>query len=224
MIRDDEEPERRLLIDVHEPPEIARELRKREVPFVERKLSPGDFVVGHVGVERKTIYDFWASLTRQRLFDQLARLREAYAVPLLVVEGPPSAIDEFSNPRVLHGAMAAIALDARIPILWTGGHAGTADLLTVLHRREATAGRFSRARTVPRSVSPRQAQRLLVQGLPSVGEVTADRLLSHFGSARAVFAASPRDLARVPRLGEQQAAAIARLLDEPYPSRDGRIA
>lgn len=214
----------RLVVDVHEPAEIVAALRARDVPLVERKIHPGDYVVGELAIERKTIYDFWASLARQRLFEQVARLRETYDSCLLIVEGESQAVQAFSNPRAIHGAMASLALDFRVPILWTSGHAGTADLLAVLHRRERAAGRGTFVRSRPKATSPALAQRHLVMGLPGVGEVTAERLLSHFGSARAVFCATPRELARVPRVGERQAMAIAELLARPYSGRYGRLA
>jgi ERCC4-type nuclease len=50
--------------------------------------------------------------------------------------------------------------------------------------------------------------------LPGISSVGARRLLEHFGSLRAVFAADERELRAVPRIGAVRGAALARLLAE----------
>ena len=53
-----------LTMDVHEPRAIARHLKDLKVPFEVKKITPGDYVVGGVGIERKTLGDFFSSLVR----------------------------------------------------------------------------------------------------------------------------------------------------------------
>lgn len=53
----------------------------------------------------------------------------------------------------------------------------------------------------------------LVEGLPGVGPETARKLVSHFGSARGVFAANPLQLRDCKGIGPKTAESIAAALD-----------
>ena len=50
---------------------------------------------------------------------------------------------------------------------------------------------------------------LLLQSIPGMGAYCAVRLISHFGSAEAVFAASSREWIEVEGIGEQLCIALA---------------
>ena len=67
-----------LVVDVNEPEDLAERLRELKVPIEVRRIAPGDYILGPIGVERKTITDFFNSMVRKRLFEQVQRLREAY--------------------------------------------------------------------------------------------------------------------------------------------------
>src|SRR3989338_985460 len=72
-----------------------RELSSRVVAILEKRcvvrekqLDVADYLLSeHVAVERKTSADFLQSMTDGRLFEQLARLSNAYDSPLLIIEG-----------------------------------------------------------------------------------------------------------------------------------------
>jgi len=65
-----------LVVDSNEPEDIPERLRELGVEIEVRKIAPGDYVLGPVGIERKTLYDFFNSMVRKRLFEQVQRLRE----------------------------------------------------------------------------------------------------------------------------------------------------
>src|SRR3989442_8731175 len=108
-----------LYVDANEPPEIADLLRGLGVEVERRKIAPGDYVCGEVGIERKTVSDFFGSLVKKRLFEQLRRLRESYPVALMILEGDPQEISKFKSPHAILGAIVAIEVDERVPILTT---------------------------------------------------------------------------------------------------------
>ena len=59
----------------------------------------------------------------------------------------------------------------------------------------------------------RKRQLYILQGLPGIGPVRADKLLKAFGSIKAVFSASQLELSRVPCIGAQMAKQIHTIIN-----------
>lgn len=226
-----------LVADVNEPKDLLALLAARGVEVDCRRLAPADFVVGRLAVERKTVGDFHASMIDKRLFEQLTRMLDAYPDRrvALLLEGDLSFFEERRQPRASWGALAAIAVDLGVAVLPTPSKEASADLLTVLARRAArgtggergggggAGGSRHDVRFRPRALAPDALQRHAVQGLPGIGDVVSDNLLEHFGSVRRVFAATERELLRVPGVGKGRAREVAGFLDAPYRGRQGRL-
>ena len=205
-----------LVVDVNEPEDIADRLRDLKIPIEVRRIAPGDYILGPVGVERKTITDFFNSMVRKRLFEQIRRLREAYPRPLLILEGDLAEISTYKSPQAFLGALLAVEIGERVPILTTVDKDQTALLLSILWKREQRGASEYGLRHKPKTLTLEQRQRFLVEGLPSVGETLAKNLLEGFGSVRAIFNATEDDLKRVPKIGEVKAAEIVRLVTAAY--------
>ncbi|TLZ74254.1 MAG: DEAD/DEAH box helicase, partial [Methanobacteriota archaeon] len=171
-----------LVVDVNEPEDIADRLRDLKVPIEVRRIAPGDYILGPVGVERKTITDFFNSMVRKRLFEQVRRLREAYPQPLLILEGDLAEISTYKGPQAFLGALLAVEIGERVPILTTVDKDQTALLLSILWKREQRGASEYGLRHKPKTLTLEQRQRFLVEGLPSVGETLAKNLLEGFGS------------------------------------------
>ena len=212
-----------LVVDVHEPADIADRLVELGVTIDRRKIHPGDYVLGEVGIERKSLNDFFGSLIRKRLFEQLRRLRDAYPVPLLILEGDLAEVSEYRSPAAIFGAVLAIEVDERVPILTTADREQTALLLSVLWKRRGKEREAYGLRHKPKALTLEQRQQFLVEGLPNVGATIAGNLLDHFGSVRGVFTASEDDLLRVPKIGEAKASEILRVLTALYAGRQRRL-
>jgi len=212
-----------LYVDANEPRGIADRLVELGVEVERKKIAPGDYVCGEIGIERKTLHDFFSSLVKKRLFEQLQRLREAYPVALLVLEGDLAEVSEFASPQAILGAFVAIEVDERVPILTTADREQTALLLSVIWKRQDKARAAYGLRHKPKAMDLEERQRFLVEGLPSVGDTLARNLLEHFGSARAVFTADERALQEVPKIGEGKAAEIVRVLTARYEGKQRRL-
>jgi len=205
-----------LIVDANEPEDIPDRLRELGVDIDVRKIAPGDYVLGPVGIERKTLTDFFNSLVRKRLFEQVQRLRDAYPQPLLILEGDLSEISSFKHPQSVLGALLALETKERVPVLATADKEQTAMVLSVLWKGQDKGAPEYGLRHKPKALTVGQRQRFLVEGLPNVGETLARNLLERFGSVRAVFQASQEELQRVPKIGKVKAADIARLVTAPY--------
>lgn len=206
-----------IFVDVHEPREVAGMLEEMGVETNVRAISPGDYLVGDVGVERKSLGDFFQSIVRKRLFDQLERLVESYPRQLLVVEGNLDEVSLFRNPGVFWGAFLFVSMDMGVPIIFTPELDQTAVLLATLEQKLFKEGaRGVMARYKPRFVSDEALQRFIIQGLPGIGETLADKLLSTFKTVRGVFSTGEVELKRVPKIGEKKAREITRIINLRY--------
>lgn len=176
------------------------------------QLPAGDYVISdRLVVERKTGADLAASIKDRRLFEQIARLKASYEAVVLVVEGVPVHISEASWQGALTRALASGA-----SILRTADPAETAVWLSRFHRLEGKPPSELRGRPMPRRPTTDLADVAedVLRCLPGISTVGARRLLGHFASLRAVFAADEHELRAVPGIGPVRGAALARLFRE----------
>jgi len=209
----------KIIADVRESQFVVQALREMKVDVVEKTISPGDYVVGEgFAVERKTFRDFVGSIFKKRLFEQLERLRRAYARCCLIVEGDIGyGLAGLSNPLVFWGALAHITAGWNIPVVFTTNEEQTAQfLLSLAKRLQAEKEVVVEAVYKPKRFSLADQQRFAVQGLPTVGPKSADKLLKRFGNVRRVFMAKEHELRRVEGFGEKRAREISRFLDRQY--------
>jgi Fanconi anemia group M protein len=197
---------------------VAKILSKR-CELCEKQLTVADYQLSErVGVERKTISDFLQSIIDGRLFEQLSDLKKTFSRPILLIEGTDDMFElRDIHPNAIRGALASIATDLKIPILWTKSQLETAELLYAIAKREQIQlKRNASLRVKPNFRSINQEQEFLIGGLPKISSVLAKRLLKKFQTPEAVFTAKPEQLQEVDGIGEKLAAKIRKLLTKKY--------
>lgn len=213
----EQRPPALVVADTSEPERLVALIRARGVPVKRQRLAPADFVVGDVAIERKTVADFHASMIDKRLFEQLERLKDAYAPPhVMLLEGDLAFVAEREQPRAFWGALMTAAVQMGITVVPTPDRHATAEVLAILARHMGRTGRRTTVRFRPRMLTSELAQKFAVQGLPGIGDRVSENLLLHFGSVRGVYAASRAELARTPGLGPKRASEITEFLDRAY--------
>ncbi len=227
----------RIVVDEREKNSQVPNLLKNMGIFVDYKqLSVGDYIVSsETVIERKTIYDLINSVYDGRLFIQCSDLINHYSKPLIIIEGniidlnnAEKKIDLNSKLivdkiRVAYDTLIKIALDFRIPILYTPSIYYTAELLMHLASNHIKDGNNGPLLKKIKKSNPFYIQQLYVlTSLPGIGTKLATRLLEKFHSPKNVLNASLAELARIPGLGNRRAEKIRRLLDT-YVSNDNVI-
>lgn len=198
--------------------DVVRRLAAKNVSLKSQQLDVGDYVLStRIGVERKQVDDFLSSLIKGTLFQQINKLRDAYARPLLIIEGE----DLFKKRNISHnaifGSFVSIIVDFGIPILFTKNAFDTADVLFITAAREQKEKQKDVAvRGGKPSASLRERQQFIVEGLPNVSSVIAQRLLDHFGSIRAIANASEDELQEVHGIGPLIASDIYRVFNAEF--------
>ncbi|MBI4044761.1 MAG: DEAD/DEAH box helicase [Candidatus Diapherotrites archaeon] len=203
---------------------VTKELSSLGV-FVKMKvLETGDYVItDDIVVERKTIEDFLESMIDGRLFNQLVTMSSNYASPLIIVEGNP---EELFTLRDIHknsiiGMLTSIAVNYRVPILFTRDARETAEYIYLIAKREQLSpDKAIRLRVGRKGLSMPLMQRFIVESLPTVGPVLAEKLLKKFRTIKKISNATEKELMEVEKLGEKKAKEIVKVLTKEYKDKE----
>ncbi len=184
------------------------------------QLKVGDYVCSdRVCIERKTVSDFLQSMFNNRLFEQLNGLVNSFEKPVMIIEGNQELL--FSGRGVhanaVRGILSAIAIDFRIPIIWTRNTRETAaQVFWIAKREQFPEKREICVRASKKIRSPAQQQEFLVAGLPNVNSKLSKRLLRQFKTAKRVFSAKEEMLMKVEGIGKEKARRIFETLNSEY--------
>jgi len=197
---------------------VMRFLSQKDIIVEPQQLDVGDYIISsRIGVERKTVDDFLNSLIEGKLFVQMKNLRTTYSRPLLLVEGDGLLTKRNISHNAIFGSFVSIIVDFGIPIITTHTPQETADFLAVMAHREQKEGDKAiaiRGEKTAKTIS--EHQQFLVEGLPNISAVLAQRLLQHFGSIRSLANASEDDLCQIQGIGKNIAADILKILNAEY--------
>jgi Fanconi anemia group M protein len=196
--------------------------KKFKCKIEDKQLEVADYLLSEdVAVERKTIDDFLNSIVDGRLFNQLSELKSNFEKPILILEGE-NLFDDLSKKRKVHpnailGAIASIATDFSVPILWTKNQIETAAMLFAIAKREQIDNKKSiSVRGKRKFKSMNQRQEFLLCGLPKINTTTAKKLLEHFKTPEKIFIANEKELQNVDGIGKEMAKKIREILTKEY--------
>jgi Fanconi anemia group M protein len=196
---------------------VVRELARKGIIVDSKQLDVGDYILSdRLAVERKEAGDFLSSLMDGRLFSQLKLLKSAYVNPILVLEGEGLLGRRGISDSAIYGALASIVSDFNIPIIRTNDMKETANLLAVMAKREMSEKRPVGIRGDKVSMSLKERQQFIIEGLPGVSATLAQRLLDHFGSVEAVMKANEKELCEVKGIGDTIAKSIVDVIKSGY--------
>ncbi len=223
----------RIVVDEREKNSQVPDLLRLMGVFVDyEQLAVGDYIVSsETIIERKTIHDLINSVYDGRLFIQCSDLINHYSKPFIIIEGNITDLDKrekmnldskviVDKIRVAYDTLIKIALEFRIPILYTPSIHYTAELLIHLASNPSKDKNDGPLLKKIKKSNPFYIQQLYVlTSLPGIGTKLATRLLDKFHSPKNVLNASIAELARVPGLGNMRAEKIRKILDT-YVSND----
>jgi len=197
---------------------VTRELAKLGALVKSETLQVGDFVLSdRVVVERKEVDDFASSIIDGRLFEQAAKLKDAYVKPVIIVEGDSLTGSGRVRPEAMMGAYASILMDYGIPIILTQKPSETAQLMFAISRREQIQDkRTPRIMTVAKPKTLQEEQEFVVSSLPNIDRTRAKKLLTSFHTPQRIFQASKEELMSVSGIGERISEEIRRVLTTSY--------
>jgi ERCC4-type nuclease len=209
-----------VVVDTREASKMGKlvaSLRSAGCEVREERLEAGDFYVpGEPSflVERKTPVDLVSSVRDGRLWRELDKMKSSGLVSYLLVEGPLSLIERFTDwsQSSVAGLLVSVSDGWGVPVLWAPSQPWTVSyLLSMARRARREEKRSYPLRVVPKRAEPREAMLAVVEGLPGVGPERAEALLKKFGTLSALFSASAEELEQVEGVGEKTARRLEEL-------------
>jgi len=180
----------------------------------DQALDVGDFICSERAcIERKAYSDFVGSIIDGRIFEQVANLKENFAVPVVIIEGYSY---NRINDNALKAAIASLLVNYGVSLIASKNPADTAKIIFWIAKKEQSAGKEL---VIKFGRKPKDVKRLkesVVGSLPGVSVVLAKRLLEKFGNVEKIFAASESELQLVEGIGEKLAKKIKKALTDNY--------
>jgi len=198
---------------------VAKMLEELGCSVVEKQLEVGDYIPGkEIAIERKSVSDFVSSIVDGRLSKQLINMAESYDRPLVIVEGDRDKMFEGNMHRnAIIGMLTSIALNYRIPMLFTDSARETALYIYVIAKREQLGkGSDVRLRIGRKGLTLGEQQRFVVESLPLIGPKMARLLLEKFGSVKGIVNAQSKELQKVENMGQKKAKLVRQVLLSEY--------
>jgi Fanconi anemia group M protein len=209
-----------VVCDVHERwSTVPARLAGLGVPIERRPLAVGDYAIGRtVIVERKRVRDFHEFVAGERFWQQIGRLRMVACDPYLLVEGR-DLYDGPLHPNAVQGCILAV-MDLGVRVVCSSDEGDSASWLQRLTARYgAERPRLDKPAYARRSgPSAAMGSVAVLAAIPGISIITATALLDHFGSLRAVLAATPDQWAEVRAVGPARVNALASVLNAEHGS------
>ena len=195
--------------------DVLKELNEIGITFDDSKTRLEDFVIGdEVAVVRETIDAFLHDIGRPELSSKIAILRERYSRPMIIVEGGAAQKREMADKLPIYDVMNSMIHSLRVPVMPTANAKDTSAFIASLVKVEL--GRRKKGAPDAASDEISGYQKRMIQGLPNVTSVLAERLLERFGSVKNVLAATPEELMSVEGVGKVIAEGIKRTATGRY--------
>jgi len=208
-----------IIVDSRER-EILRNLDPDKSEIKQQQLQVGDFILSErVCAERKSIQDFLQSIVDQRIFKQMGNLSQSYECPLLILEGNPELLflERGLHENTIRGVLASIAIDFKIPIIWTQNSKETAEQLYWIANREQVLEKNGiQVRANKKATTLEDQQEFLISGLPGINSKRAKKLLKELKTPERIFRASEKRLIKIDGFGEKVIKKMKDVLKEEY--------
>ncbi len=218
----DDDEQVRIIVDTREfNSSVVRQLSMAGFIVDSKTLDVGDYIVSdRVGIERKEVDDLIHSMKDGRLFQQIRALKRTFPSPLMIIEGENLYSRSGLGKQAIMGAIASITVDFGVTVMTVKDAAETAELVGTIAKREHAEGRIPALRSDKGTMLLQERQQFIIEGLPNISAILAQRLLSHFGSAQAIMDADAKDLQEVKGIGKGIAQGIKETLEARYYSKE----
>jgi ERCC4-related helicase/ERCC4-type nuclease len=219
-ITNDEDDQRiPIYVDQRENTKLIKELfQLDDIKVIGKQLEIGDIVISEkIAIERKEKLDFVNSIIDKRLFSQLIDLAKNYKRPVLIIEGSQNIYTLRNiNPNVIRATLSSIAIDLRIPIIYTDSIAETALMIQTIAKRNVRTKKNISLADNKRSFSENEEIEKFVSSIPKINVVNAKGLLSAFSTIKNLVNSKEEHLIKIDGIGKGRAKHLFDFFNKEY--------
>ncbi len=158
--------------------------KKDILNYTVEQLDIADIIISDdVAIERKEGSDFVSSIMDNRLFEQMMRLKETYAKPILILEGLNDNVFENTGMQInsIYGALCKVSYVMGISVVPTRSLHDTVIAIERIAFREQSKGIDTiLSRKAPKSMSIEDRRAFIIEGLIDSGPKKAKELIEHY--------------------------------------------
>jgi len=183
-----------VIVDNREQKLMALLDKKKDIITYESKqLDIADIVISEdIAIERKEGFDFIASIMDNRLFEQVLRLKDTYADPILIIEGLNDEVFENTgmNIKSIYGALSFVSYKLGISVIPTRNIEDTVIVIErIAHREQVKDSTPILSRKAPKQMSKKERRTFIIEGLVDIGPKKARALIDKYKTPHQVFKA-----------------------------------
>jgi len=201
---------KKIIIDIHEKNSLVlANLIELGAETEIKSLEIGDYIIGDIIIERKTLRDFISSMLSRRLLEQLKNMNQ-YENKILILEGKNRGETNI-NPNAIKGMILSISLDFKIPVISTENEKETASYLFLLAKQQAkNKTEINLHSRIPQTKE--EQKKYIIESFQGIGPATAEKLLKKFGTIKSIVNSSEEELEK--EIGKK--AEVFRIVEEKY--------
>lgn len=220
MVSTQAKPMYPIVVDVREKNSLlTKALVNRNLKISLERLSVADYVISNrLGIEFKTREDFVDSIVDKRIFEQIRELKNRFQFPLIIIQGNENlyAMRQIP-PAVIHGVYHMLAVQYKIPVLFTADEEESADILFYLAKKEHAE--YHEKGYSDHAKKPKEHDELLlyvISSLPYAGPQLAKNLMLQFKTVQRLSSATIEELQEVPLVGKKTAEELYTFFRTPF--------
>lgn len=173
-----------------------------------------------VGIERKAINDLVQSISTNRIFDQIKRLKQTHEIPMLMISGDLNKLEwKFKqelnmtiNPSVIYGSLASLAVRERLYIYWWPDDN---TLIEAAYRMftKISEGKWAEERTLMAKYEMYDPKKMLQRTVPGLTQSKVMKLFERFKTLKGISLAELEHLQSIDGIGPETAKLIYNLFN-----------
>ena len=158
--------------------------KKDTITYKSEQLDIADIIISdEVAIERKEGFDFVTSIIDNRLFEQLIRLKDTYANPVLILEGLNDNVFKNVGMKIssIYGALAFVSYKLGISVIPTRNLEETVIVIERIAYREQVRNDMPLlSRKAPKGMTIEDRRIYIIEGFVDIGPKKAKLLIEKF--------------------------------------------
>jgi len=188
-----------IIVDIHEKNSmiIAELSGSEEITLKIKHLKIGDYLIGNIIIERKTVGDFINSMINKRLMVQINQMKK-YEKRLIIIEGKKRdyELENKNLKKSINGFIVSIMTNNQIPIIKTKNYKETAKYLIIIAKQQQKKKYDMTLHSrIPKTI--KEQKKYILESFPRIGPKKAELLLKKFNSLKEIFNADEDELKEI---------------------------